>query len=190
MSVPVKTTEPLIIAAGDTIAFTRSLQDYPASAGWQLKYELRGVAMPIEFTSTASGDSHSVSVTASETSTWLAGDYTLAGYAVNSNTNERQQFYLNNCTVTANLVAAAGEESPKTHAQKMLALIEAVQLGKATHDIIESEIEQTKIKRLSPKELREERSYWQAERNREIAKANVLAGRSNGRNRYVTFVNP
>lgn len=190
MAVPVKTNEPLIIAAGDTIAFTRALQNFPASQGWSLKYEIRGLGAAIEFTSVAQGDSHSISVSSATTSAWVTGDFVLAGYAVNSGTAERIQFYLNNLTITENLVTATDQESQQTHAQKMIALIEAVQLGKATHDILESEIEQTRIKRLSPKELREERYSWLAERQREVAKENAANGRSNGRNRYVAFVDP
>lgn len=190
MSVPVQTAEPLTFSAGDTVSFLKTLQDFPASSGWQIKYELTLAtgAAPIEFVSTAQADSHKILVAAATTAAWAAGDYVLSGYAVNSGTSERAQVYLNVCKVTANLQTSSA--SQETHAQKMLRLIEAVQLGKATHDILESDIEQTRIKRLSPKELREERNYWLAERQREIQKANVAAGRSNGRNRYVAFVDP
>jgi hypothetical protein len=32
------TSEPVRITAGDTVAWTKALPDYPASAGWVLKY--------------------------------------------------------------------------------------------------------------------------------------------------------
>ena len=185
MSIAVASIEPLQIAAGDTILFLKSLADYPAGDGWQLKYELTNADGQYEFTSTASGDSHSITVDASATAAWLPGDYTLNGYAVNSASGQRQQVYFNYLTIRPDYTSAPGDN--RTHAQKMLALIEAVQLGKAAHDIVESEVETTRIRRLTPKELRDERDYWLAERSRETDLANTAAGRPSRRSVFAAF---
>ena len=190
MSVPKKNYEPIQISAGDTLSWQRSLGNYPASTGWQLVYEMRGGSQAIEFSSVANGDSHVINVPAATSAKWLAGQYILEGYATNINTGERERIYLNNLLVIANLQGAVGDIDVQTHAQKMVALIEAVQLGKATHDILESDVEQTRIKRLSPKELRDEYNYWKQIRQNEVRTANSRAGRSNGRNRFTVFSDP
>ena len=190
MSVPIKNYEPIQIAAGDTLSWQRSLGNYPASQGWQLTYELRGNGQAIEFLSTANGDTHVILVTAATTATWIPGAYQMEGFAGNVSTGERERIYLNNLTVTPNLEGSAPDIDLRTQAQKMIQLIEAVQLGKATHDILESEVEGTRIKRLSPKELRDEYNYWKQIRQNEVKKENSKMGRSNGRNRYTVFTDP
>lgn len=70
--------QPTTFRAGDSVSWTVSLPDYPASAGWSLKYRLlwpTGDAKEIE--STAAGDEYAVALTSSDTSTWAAGSATL-----------------------------------------------------------------------------------------------------------------
>lgn len=157
MAVRVSQFEPQSLAAGDTIDFLKALADYPASAGWSLLYELAGV-VNYEFASIAQNNSHRCTVAAAVTAQWLPGDYQLSGFAVNAGTAERKQIYQAQFPVTPNV--AAGQPLQKSHAAKMLELVMDVQLGKARHDILESDIEGTRIKRLSPKELREEYIFW------------------------------
>lgn len=190
MSVPIRNYEPINFTAGDTLSFQRSLGNYPASGGWQLVYELRGNGQQIEFSSTANGNTHVINVAAALTALWLPSQYVMEGFAVNAGTSERERIYLNNLVITQNLQGSPADIDVKTHAQKMVELIQAVQLGKASHDIIESEVEATRIKRLSPKELRDEYNYWIQIRQNEIKVANSRAGRSNGRNRFTVFTDP
>jgi len=190
MAVPNKQFEPLKLAAGDTINFLKGLPDYPASQGWSLKYEARGGAQPIEFVSASIGDSHQVTVPAATTAGWLPGNYQLVGYAENAAAGEREQFYQNFLTITPNMEGADGDLPVETHAQKMIRLIEAVQEGKATHDILESDIEATRIKRLSPKDLRDEYDYWLFRRGLEVKKADANTRGVNKRNRLTRFTDP
>lgn len=69
------TTEPTTLTAGDTVAWSRSLPDYPASGGWVLGYALVNAASRIDIVSTALGDSHQVAVSAAVTGAWAAGRY-------------------------------------------------------------------------------------------------------------------
>ena len=74
-AMPTLTYEPSELVAGDTLAFELSLSDYPSQT-WTLTYYLRASGLPpIEFTSSASGTSHTVDVPASTTETWAAGSY-------------------------------------------------------------------------------------------------------------------
>ena len=71
-----------VITAGDSLSFTVSLADYPASAGWVLSYRLipRTAGAVLTFSATASGDDHVVALNAAATASWAAGDYTSAAF--------------------------------------------------------------------------------------------------------------
>jgi len=68
------TTEPRELRAGLTWAWRRSLDDYPADT-WTLKYWLVNATSHIEITAVADGTTHAVSVPASTTDDYVAGDY-------------------------------------------------------------------------------------------------------------------
>jgi hypothetical protein len=188
--VPQKQYEPVAIVQGDTVSFTRYFGNFPASGGWSLLYTMTMAGQPaIEFTSTANGTAHVILVTAAVTETWTPGEYVLEGFAVNSGTSERQKVYQNYLKVTPD-TATATDVNQTTHAQRMVALIESVQEGKFNHDILNSDVEGTRIMRLQPKELREEYLYWLQRRREEIHRANSLIGRSDGRNRFTVFTDP
>lgn len=190
MGVPQKTVEPVRITAGDTVSFVRGFGNYLPSNGWILKYELRGGAQPIEFSSTAQGQSHAILVNAADTATWLPATYIMEGYAENAGTGERERIYFNNLVVGINLEASQGDVNVETHWQKMLRLLEVVMQGKAQHDILDSDVDLTRIRRMSPSELTDFYDYCLIRRQNEVAAANAQAGRSNGRNRLVQFVDP
>lgn len=174
MAITPASFEPQTLAAGDTLSFLKALGAYLAGAGWALEYELSGPTGNYEFTSAASGNSHLCTVAAAVTATWLPGEYELIGAAVNAASGERVQIYQGRFVVTPNVLA--GEAAAQTHAQKMLTLIQTVQLGKAGHDILESDIEGSHIKRLSPEELRAEYNYWKTIRAEEVATERAAQG--------------
>ncbi len=70
------TTEPTSFTAGDTVSWTLSLPDYPASAGWVLQYTLINGTDKFQFAAAASGNDHVVTVAAATTATYPAGTYT------------------------------------------------------------------------------------------------------------------
>lgn len=70
------TTEPLALNAGDTLAWRKTLADYPASAGWVLAYVLLSAAQRFTITAVADGATHAISVPAATTATYNPGTYT------------------------------------------------------------------------------------------------------------------
>ena len=171
--------EPLVIVAGDTLAFNRRLSAYPAPA-YYLLYELRGGAQAIEFKSQATLEAHSITVPAAITSTWLPGDYTLTGYAVSADGSERHQICELDIPVKANAQAQAGDADIRTFAQKMVENLEAIMLGKASEDLLESRIGETQFRYLTPEQLRTEHGYWKTVRRMEIARERARVGRPTG----------
>ena len=181
--------EPLAIAAGDTLQFTRITPGYPASKGWSLVYDLfisepadTQVVPTIQFTSTADGDSHAVTVPAVTTATWPEGEYTLAGYAVNVS-GERHQIYAAPMTVGPNLeVEPTLLDKPRTtHAQRMVTALEtALETKAAGGDLASSSIGGTAFAYMSWDELNRAHGYWVSVRRQEIAKERVKNGGASG----------
>jgi hypothetical protein len=170
--------EPTEIVAGDSIDFTRTLPDYPASQGWSLKYVLRGGADAITFTSTASGDDHVIAVAPAVTALWLPADYSIEGFAENG--ADRHTFYLSHLNVLTNTEVTDPAET-QTHAQRMLASLESQLEKMAQSDIIDSSVEGTEIRREQRKEIYQLRAKYRRERQAEIARDNARNGRPTGR---------
>jgi len=64
VAIDTSSTEPISIILGDTVKWTRSLLDYPASAGWGLNYEFLNTPHPYQIAAVADGDAHRVVISA------------------------------------------------------------------------------------------------------------------------------
>jgi len=74
MAADIPTTEPSRVRAGDTWAWTKTLDDYPAPT-WTLTYPLVNSSSKITVPATASGTDHAVSVDKATTAAYAAGTY-------------------------------------------------------------------------------------------------------------------
>ena len=80
MDPEIPTREPKSFIAGETLQWSKSFEDYPASDGWVLKYSLRGPGTaPSDITATADDDDFLVDVD-SATTTLGAGTWRLVGW--------------------------------------------------------------------------------------------------------------
>lgn len=99
------TTEPTTLRAGDSIAWTRSVPAFPASAGWVLAYRLLWSASMLDIATTASGDDYAVALSAVDSATVPPGRATLVGTV--SKSGDRKTIYSAPVTVLADLAAAS-----------------------------------------------------------------------------------
>lgn len=125
------TNEPTSLRAGDTWTWRREdLGDYPASAGWTLKYYFRNATHKFDLTATADGDAYAVTVAKADTGKtpgwydWLA--------VVESDT-ERHEVDAGRLHVLPNLATDAVYDA-RSFARKMLEYVEAALLDRATSD--------------------------------------------------------
>lgn len=73
--------EPTTFRAGDSASWSESLPDYPASAGWSLKYRLIWPSgTGINLTAAPAGDDYAVNLTSADTAGWTAGKATLVSW--------------------------------------------------------------------------------------------------------------
>jgi hypothetical protein len=122
MAAPIPTAEPAFVVAGDTVKWTRSLADYPASDGWVLKYRLINAAGNVDIVSTASGADHLVNVAASTTDNWAPGTYAWAAYVERS--GERYTVDSGTIVVRPDLAAQAAGFEARSNARQILEQLE------------------------------------------------------------------
>ena len=134
MAIP--TNEPRIILRGDTIKWSKSFADYPATT-WSLKYALRG-AGSIDITAAASGSDFLVTLTAAITAAYVIGGYSWSSYVEQG--AERYTVASDSLAVKENPTAAAlvGVET-RSDAQVILDnLLAAYKTYTASQGIIQS----------------------------------------------------
>jgi hypothetical protein len=187
MAIP--TTEPAVVTAGDTIAWTRSLSDYAASSGWTLKYRLINAAGKIDITASASGADHAVSVSAATSAGWTAGTYAWQAYVEKS--GERYTVGTGSIVVKPNLAAqAAGFEARGTW-EKALADLRAALAAWITSSgqVAEYEIAGRRMKFANADDIRKRIAIAEKEAAREAAATAAAAGNPLGRQLFVRFNN-
>jgi len=114
--------EPTSVQAGDTLAWTKDLADYPADE-WDLSYSARG-ALPsqtlIDITATEDDTTFELLVSSATTAQWVSGRYTLVGYV--SNGIERYEVYRGTFEVRENISDIGEGESfdGRSDAERML----------------------------------------------------------------------
>lgn len=108
------------LVAGDSLNFATSTPDYPASAGWVLKYRLvpRASGAAIEITATADGDDHRVLVAAATTAAWTAGAYGWAAWVEKA--GEQYTVDSGQITIASNPRTVAAGTDLRSEARKAL----------------------------------------------------------------------
>ncbi|MBV5305572.1 MAG: hypothetical protein J0652_02640 [Desulfobulbaceae bacterium] len=182
MSIPIPTIEPVEVTAGDSLTWSISLADYPASDGWVLSYVLLSSSAKIAFSSAASGSSHLVTVTAAESALWAADTYDWQSYVTNA--AERHTVASGRTIVRANFASSTPKKST---ARLILAAINAALLGTGTLTQRMLEINGKRIERHSPAELLAMRTRLMHEVAAEEAAARIAAGLDSGNTLLVRF---
>lgn len=151
MSIEALTTEPASLTAGDTINWLIAVPDYPASAGWTLKYNGLCAAGRIALTSTPSGDSHAVAVAKTTTADYVAGVYSFTKYV--ESTTERVTLDTLTIQVLPDLAAMTTAYDNRSQAQKILDAIDNTINGTATSGMLAMTIDGTRLEKMTPEQL-------------------------------------
>lgn len=82
MAAPNLTALPARFRAGNTVKYTRTHSDYPASAGWGLALHISGLAAAFTTTGSASGDAFLLTIAATKTATVNVANCTVTAAGV------------------------------------------------------------------------------------------------------------
>lgn len=179
----IPTIEPTTANAGDTWRWTRTLADYPASAGWALSYTLINAAAKITINASASGDDHAVTVSAATTAGYAAGSYDWRARVSKAG----EVYTVGEGRITVRNAFGGATFDARTHARKTLEAIEAVIEGRASSEVSYYMIGNRQLRYLTPAELLTLRDKYRAEVAREDAAAAVAAGLPDKRRVFVRF---
>jgi hypothetical protein len=179
----IPTLEPSSVNAGDTWRWTRSLADYPASAGWALSYTLINASAKITISASASGDDHAVTVAAATTAGYAAGTYDWRARV----SKDGEVYTVGEGRITVRNAFAASTFDARSHARKTLDAIEAVIEGRASSAVAEYTIAGRSLKHIPVADLLALRDKYRAEVLREDAAAAVAAGLPDRRRVFVRF---
>lgn len=150
--------EPTQIHAGDSATWSRAVPDRPASAGWGLRYVLSGPERhTIEALQTTP---YQVEISADATALWAPGLYRWVALAFRG--DQRLTVASGTIEVGANLETADPIDA-RSHAQKMLALIEAALEKRIPKDQQSYEIDGLRLDRIPIERLDVLRTKYQRE---------------------------
>jgi hypothetical protein len=178
---------PLTIVAGDSLEFRQYNGDFLPSDGWSMLFSLRGGGSEIDLESTSDGEDHVFEINPNTTETWAPGRYTSQGYAVHTGLSKRILVYRGLHTIEPNLFEAGATFDSRSHARRTLDLIEATIEGRATDDILDTAIQGTSFRRLTPYQLLVLKDEYAALVRSEEARARVQNGRATGRRILTRF---
>lgn len=183
----IATTEPARITAGDTVAWTQSLADYPASAGWTLSYRLINAAGKIDIVASASGNDYAVLVAAATSAGWAPGRYDWISSV--SKGAERYTVERGVVTIDINLAAQVAGLDTRSDAKKILeALMTAYAAAAANRAFVqEYEIAGRRMQFNAKTDWLLEINYWKREVAAQARTARLAAGLDAGNKIYVRF---
>ena len=164
------------IQAGVTLDHRVTLTAYPAP-DWTVTLILRG-PMGIDLVATGDGASHRFAASAETTAAWLPGRYWFTLRATRG--AEVVAIEDGDLTITPDLAAQAGPFDGRSHAERVLAAIEAVIEGRATIDQQSYQINNRQLSRTPIPDLLLLRTKYRDEVRREqmAARGQSLLGRN------------
>ena len=179
--------EPEKLTAGVTWKWNKTLSDYPASE-WSLNYYLRrNGAAQTSFGSTADGDTFQVNVGAVVTAIFTPDVYDIIGIVTKG--SDKFVVYDGIIKVLSN-PASSSAYDPRSHARKVLDLIEAAMEGRIPNGMESYTIGGRSINKIPLKELRELYDRYKQDVEREVQAERLANGRRSGKNIGVRFGRP
>ena len=166
-------SEPKTIQAGDSVSWSRTASGCSAADGWVVHYALRGPSQ-IDLQADGNGEVFTVTVGASVSAGWLAGDYVFSCFAKRG-ADERKTLATGRVTILPDF--ASTNPDARSHAKRMLDAIEATLEKRATKDQMSYQVDGLAISRIPIPDLIQLRNKYRREYRREQEAAGVVAPR-------------
>lgn len=185
--------------AGDTLEFDVTIDAFPPSGGWTLKYRFvpqftDPVQAPIDLTAASADEVYTVTETPANTATWKPGAYSWFRWV--EKTGARQTLddldSRGQLQILQDPTTAVQGFDNRTQAQVAVAdLKEALATFRASGGVVKSyTIGERQMTFSDEVDILRRLSFWQAELARENARAKLAAGLKNPRNIYVRMDRP
>lgn len=192
--IPNRYVFPASLVQGDRLQFrVVNESPYTSADGWSFVLVLR-IENPgdnnqgaYQVNSAIDSGDFLLNVDPGTTAQWVPARYRWELFAING-TSDRETVQAGYVDILPDLKTATGDQ--RSHARRTLDLIEALIEGRATNDILESTIDNTRFTRMTPAQLLAAHSYYTAIVRKEEAKARVKNGLASGRTILYRFGRP
>ena len=182
-----KAYEPEKLTSGVTWKWKKTISDYPASE-WTLTYYLRkDGATATSFSAAADGDSYLVTVAAATTAAYASGIYDFIGWVIKG--TEKFEVFNSMIEVLPNPTNASAYD-PRSHARKVMELIEAAMEGRVPNGMESYSIGGRSINKIPLNQLRELYEKYKQDVVMEEQAERLVNGRRSGKNIGVRFNRP
>lgn len=163
---------PYEFYAGDTVIWQiENLHTDYSNSAHTLTYKFRlenNGSTNFSVDATADGNNYKITLSATTTANITEGKYNFIAYVTRTSDSARVTVDRGMIEVKPNLASSTSET--RSHAKKMLDLIESLLEGKATKDVSSYSIAGRSLNKMGVSELLEWRNYYKAEYNRELSK--------------------
>jgi len=188
MAPTIPTREPDSINAGDSLKWTISNSDYPASDSWALTYIFINKDDKFTITSSADGDNHAISEALAITAKYPPGLYYWKCYAGDG--TDRYLINEGRAEVIKNIEDSNVKSADlRSHVKKVLDAVEAVIENRASDSDLSMSVDGESITNFTPKQLTDLRSRYRGLYNKELNKERINQGRPSRRNKKIRFTN-
>ena len=157
----IKTKEPVEFYVGDSITWLKTLEDYPASQGWTLKYTFINAKNKITVKSTASSDKHLIDITSETSNKYVHGFYRWQSYVekVTESGLERHTIGTGEVSLKPSFEQEPTFES-RSKAQVIFEAVDATLAGQASKTQLKLKVGDKEIQYFSHTELINLREYY------------------------------
>lgn len=183
----IPTRVPDKINAGDTVKFTISNSDYPATTGsWVLTFIFINGDNKITMTSSADGEDHAVAEVPADTAKYAQGLYYWKCYA--NDGTDRYQIAEGRTEILQNIEHTNVKSSDlRSHVKKVLDAVEAVIEDRASDSDLSMSVDGQSITNFTPEQLTDLRDKYRGLYTKELNRERTQQGRNSRRNKKIRF---
>lgn len=179
-------TEPLSFTLGEYVQWTRTFDDYPASA-WTLTYSLVKASAKIAIVASADGDDYLVTLSTTTTAAYTAGKYKWQAH-VAGGSSERYLVDSGSIEILPDFATQSTGYDDRSHVKTTLDLLEAMIEKRATKDQGSTVIAGEVLGKMPMHRLLEFYDKYKAMYAQEQAAERVANGLGSGSNILVRFI--
>lgn len=169
------TEVPKAFVSGDTVKFTKTFEDYPASDGWELQYIFVSMSKQVAITATANGDDFDVVIPAN--TQFHTENYAFQGY-ISKGTGETAERYTvdnGNVEITENLLLRENGFDTRSEIKQTLDAIQSTLKNIATKGQLERKVGSRSLKYIPPSELIKMETYYRKLYHAELRKSQGIS---------------
>ena len=174
---------PSTLTAGESISWSKSYSDYPASDSWVLTYTLIKSDNQIQIVASADDDDHLIEVPAATTAAYTVGEYDWQAHITDG--TERYLVDSGVIEVITDFAEQSSGFDSRSHVKIVLDALESAIEGRASKTQLTQRVGNTEVQHMSFADLAAARDLYAAKYNLELVKAGKRTSSRKIKTRFV-----